>query len=98
MDASAAREVRYLRRSLAWTGVVLLGIALLVSYVLGAWSTHVSAGAQPVPAPPVQTAPFNPWPLVGLVVSLALVVGGVVGLMWQRRSFRRRGLSADLSA
>jgi purine-cytosine permease-like protein len=85
MDTGEAREIRFFRLSLAWVGVALVGVALLVTVVLGFWSTHVSAGAQPQNAGPQSTPSPNPfyWPV--LLGSVACMLAGVVGLAVLRR-------------
>lgn len=88
MGATEAREVRFLTKSLVWVGVILVGVALLVTVILGLWNTHVSAGAQLANAPPQASSPA--WvPLIMLAASIGLMVGGLVGLSLLHRSHRR---------
>ena len=89
MDTVDGREVRFLRLSLAWVGVVLVGVALFATVVLGFWNTQVSAGAQLQNAGPQSTTPPNPYYFPVLLGSVACIVGGVVGLAMLRRAHRR---------
>jgi hypothetical protein len=88
MDPEARDEVRFLRRSLVWFLVVLVGVALLATVFLGVWVTPQSLGPQLQNAS-VQSTPFNPAPLIVLGLSCALIVAGLVGLGSLRRSRRR---------
>lgn len=91
MDALAAREVRRLRWSLAWAGVVVLGIALFVVAFFGSPCPGFSPSL-PISNATTQSSVCVPR-LLALVVSLPLVLGGMVALAWQWRSTRRKGRS-----
>ena len=79
MTTGNVGDVRYLRRSLAWAGVSLLGGALLVTLFLGFWSTRIVSGGMVYSTTPQLVF------LTVAGVSLALVVGGIVGVQINRR-------------
>ncbi len=79
MTTADERQIRYLRRSLAWVGVSILGCALLGSVFLGFWSRRIVAGGM------VYTTTPQPVFLTLIGVSLALIVGGIVGLQVNHR-------------
>lgn len=89
MTAVGAREIRFVRLSLLSAGSAFVGAALLATVLFGVWNSNCSAGAQ-LQGAPVQSCPPNLAPWIVLVISLALIAGGLVGLAALRRFHRRQ--------
>jgi hypothetical protein len=100
MASTGPREIRFLRISLAWVGVALLGVALLLTVFLGLYQPVASGGGpvQPGVSSFSGTASGNPlvWPV--LIGSVACIAVGVIGLLTLRRSHRHSELATRRTA